>query len=639
MSEFGSLPKMVLEIAVLAALIYVALRFLRETRGSNVVRGLGLLLFGGVTAFVLLIYGLKLEHLGHLSNILTQSVILALVVVFHPEIRSAIVHLGDSPIFGRFFPQESKIVQRVLRAIARMSKERIGALIAIERDASLQTLADSGINIDAELNSFLIESIFFPKSALHDGAIVVRDDRIVAASCLLPLSQNPEVDKRLGTRHRAALGLSEETDALAIVVSEETGKISTAIGGKLQFDLSLDQLERQMEEALGNRQSSSQTDKRRRSFWSVVIHDPVRKLAALVLGIGVYYLLDNQIATEWPVTLALRATAPGESAKANFAHGNQLLVDLPLDRVELKGFVDIGTGNRQDTVSLSIRAPRYVIDNLQRDQTIELPIKLPPVDWEKLATVEFTVDDIQRTLQLSQPNVTLKMDPPRIRIDASPISRQDLQLNLDMIDLQLGGDERLRSRLRTEKPEFSRPTARIVGAAAAMQAFANRTDRPFRAELRAAGDADRTVSAVITLHPRYAEQGLRLAEQISLTLQLTPVMQEFTVELPLRIDDLSMPLELRGRYQPDFTAKQVKIKAGGALLSKLIGEGDRVAAWARTNLRLSVWIQPRDDSSTYPPEFTTQANLEVLGTLRDLVTAQDCGLVETVSVTLRRPGP
>src|SRR5262249_2845300 len=167
---------------------------------------------------------LKLQHLGQLFDAVAQSVVIALVVVFHPEIRRAIVHLGDSPIFGRFFPKESRIVQRVLRAVARMSKERIGALIAIEREASLQSLPEWGITIDAELNSFLIESIFVPKSALHDGAIVVRDDRIVAASCLLPLSQNPDVDKRLGTRHRAALGVSEETDALAIVVSEETGK-------------------------------------------------------------------------------------------------------------------------------------------------------------------------------------------------------------------------------------------------------------------------------------------------------------------------------------------------------------------------------------------------------------------------------
>ena len=121
---------------------------------------------------------------------------------------------------------------------------------------SLSTLAETGITIDAELNSYLIESVFYPGNSLHDGAIIVRDNRIVAASCLLPLSQNPEVDKRLGTRHRAALGLSEETDALVIVVSEETGKVSVAQGGKLEHGMSLEQLEHTIEESLNETRRS-----------------------------------------------------------------------------------------------------------------------------------------------------------------------------------------------------------------------------------------------------------------------------------------------------------------------------------------------------------------------------------------------
>jgi diadenylate cyclase len=159
-------------------------------------------------------------------------------------------------VFRTFFRRDARVVPRLLRAVARLSKERIGALIAIERDASLSELTENGITIDAELNSYLIESIFFPKSALHDGGVVVRDDRIVAASCLFPLSQNPDVDKRLGTRHRAALGLAEETDAFVLVVSEETGKISTASGGALNFDLTLEQLEEQLDELYGRKQAA-----------------------------------------------------------------------------------------------------------------------------------------------------------------------------------------------------------------------------------------------------------------------------------------------------------------------------------------------------------------------------------------------
>ena len=220
--------KAIIEIAIFAVFIYVVLRFLRATRGSGVIRGLALLLSTFAIAFFLLAGTLKLNRLEWLVEQLAPSVVLGLVVVFHPEIRRAIVHLGDAPIFGRFFRRDPKIVPRLLRAVARLSKERIGALIAIEREASLSELSENGITIDAELNSYLIESIFFPKSALHDGGVVVQDDRIVAASCLFPLSQNQDVDKRLGTRHRAAFGLAEQTPALITVVSEDTRNISLA---------------------------------------------------------------------------------------------------------------------------------------------------------------------------------------------------------------------------------------------------------------------------------------------------------------------------------------------------------------------------------------------------------------------------
>jgi len=256
---FGGLldaSKVVIEVAIFAVLIYVVLRFLRATRGSGIIRGLALVLSSFALAFFILADYLELDRLSWLVGQLAPSVVLGLIVVFHPEIRRAIVHLGDAQIFGRFFRRDAKIVPRLLRAVARLSKERIGALIAIEREASLSALSDNGITIDAELNSYLLESIFFPKSALHDGGVVVQDDRIVAASCLFPLSQNHDMDKRLGTRHRAALGLSEETDAMVVVVSEETGRVSIASAGTLNHDLTLDQVEAQLDEMFGRSNAS-----------------------------------------------------------------------------------------------------------------------------------------------------------------------------------------------------------------------------------------------------------------------------------------------------------------------------------------------------------------------------------------------
>ncbi len=244
-----------LEIAIFAAVLYIALRFLWATRGSVLIRGLGLLLAVAVVGFVLLIQTFELKRLQYVVEQLAPSVVLGLVVVFQPEIRRAIVQLGDSSIFRSFFRRDAKSVPRLLRAVARLSKDRIGALIAIEREATLAELAEGGITLDAELNSDLIESIFFPKSALHDGGVVVRGDRIVAASCLFPLTQRQDLDKRLGTRHRAAIGLSEETDAFVIVVSEETGKISTASAGELRYDVTLEEAEDQILAALGRRKA------------------------------------------------------------------------------------------------------------------------------------------------------------------------------------------------------------------------------------------------------------------------------------------------------------------------------------------------------------------------------------------------
>jgi diadenylate cyclase len=226
---------------------------LRETRGSGVLRGLTLILVGGVVLFGILIDLLGLSHLELLFTSLMNIAILGLIIVFQPEIRRAIVHLGESPIFARIFREKVRTLPRLLRGVARMSKDRVGALIAIERDASLAEITASGVMLDAQLNSYLVESIFAKASPLHDGAIVVRENRIVAAKCLLPLSENQDIDRRLGTRHRAAVGLTEESDALAIVVSEETGKISTAMGGKLNHDLTLEELEQTMDEVLVGR--------------------------------------------------------------------------------------------------------------------------------------------------------------------------------------------------------------------------------------------------------------------------------------------------------------------------------------------------------------------------------------------------
>ena len=241
--ELTEALKNALEIVILWGLFYTVLRFLLETRGSGIIRGLSILVGSGFLLFFVLIKSIPLVHLDHLFTEVFRIAIFSLVVIFAPEIRRAITHLGDHRIIGRIFgrflrsTRDVHVMQQIMTASQNMSRNRIGAIICVEQVASLVPYTLKGTQLDAELNHFLLESIFFPGNPLHDGAVIVQGDRVVGAGCVLPLSENESISKRLGTRHRAALGLSEHTDALIVIVSEETGAISVVYEGRLYLDL------------------------------------------------------------------------------------------------------------------------------------------------------------------------------------------------------------------------------------------------------------------------------------------------------------------------------------------------------------------------------------------------------------------
>ncbi len=628
------LVKVLIELTVFSVILYIALRFLRETRGSGVVRGLALLLLVGVTAFLILIQTLHLDRLKLLFETIAQSVVIGLVVVFHPEIRRAIVHLGDAPIFGRFFRTDNKIVPRLLRAVARMSKERIGALIAIEREASLTEVTENGITIDAELNSYLIESIFFPKSALHDGGVVVRDDRIVAASCLFPLSQNPDVDKRLGTRHRAALGLSEDTDALVLVVSEETGKISTATGGKLNFDLSLEQLEQQLGDLQGG--GTKTPEKRRRlGLWATLFADPYRKLAAAALAIGLWLFLNNQITLTIPRPLRLEAIGPQRVAGTVFS--SRLAVVLPTDQVVGLRFLD--GGNEISGVTITLSGPRYRVEAL-KDAPMDLQITtFLTQDWANVKSVDFSTSDITRNLSALE-GVHLEMQPSRVTLEVGKLDDRSVPLNLDQVDLL--NDEILTPRLRRDTASFSPDVARLLGPASSLAQFPAKGAKPLQARLRLPRGNERQLTAILELTAP-AELGLRLAETPSMTIQVLPVTQVYELDLPLRVDDLALPPDLRGLYRPVNMVQRVRIRAGGELQSKLVslsddkgGDRRQLTEWASAYLRLDVWIPPLEPGATYGTELVREARLFLRGPMQASVDRTECELDKPVSILLRR---
>ncbi len=224
------------EIGILAVAIYAALRFLGRTRGSGMVRGLGLIVLGLFLVAQVITASFDLTVLGMVLDYLLTSVMVGLLVIFQPELRRGLMVLGRYPGVRFFLGEEHHpIVDKLADAAEAQSRECVGALIAIQREVVLAPYAETGEAIDAEVSASLIRTIFTRNSPLHDGALIVVNGRLTAAACQLPLGQPPERgNSELGMRHRAALCLSEETDAVVLVVSEETGRISLAVAGKLE---------------------------------------------------------------------------------------------------------------------------------------------------------------------------------------------------------------------------------------------------------------------------------------------------------------------------------------------------------------------------------------------------------------------
>jgi diadenylate cyclase len=226
-----------LEIFLLATGIFWAFRFIKGTRGAQMLTGLlALLLFLTIITRVL-----DLKVLNILLNQFFAVLALALVVIFQPELRRMLAELGTLPVFVSTRQQRENI-EDIVQAADRLSPVKIGALLAIERNQQLAEVVEGGIPINADLTPEMLETIFFPNNAIHDGGVVIRENRILRAACIFPLTNRQDLSKSLGTRHRAAIGLTEETDAIAVVVSEETGAISYANRGQLTWNVSVEEL-------------------------------------------------------------------------------------------------------------------------------------------------------------------------------------------------------------------------------------------------------------------------------------------------------------------------------------------------------------------------------------------------------------
>lgn len=249
---FSSEPFAVLfELAVIWVVVYLIVRFLKGTRGARVVWGVALIMIVGTLTLRIFPGGSEtLERLNFLYTNVLAFISFVLVIVFQPELRRALVRIGEGGWFGRSGLRRQRVVEELVASVDYLARNKIGGLVAIERQVGLKGIVEAGTRLDAEVSRQLLNTLFWPGSALHDMGVVIRGDRIIAAGVQFPLAEGNDMEQELGSRHRAAVGLSNEADALVIVISEETGRISIAERGRLNQGLSVADLREALSEGM-----------------------------------------------------------------------------------------------------------------------------------------------------------------------------------------------------------------------------------------------------------------------------------------------------------------------------------------------------------------------------------------------------
>jgi len=248
-------PNDFIDIILVAVLVYYCIKFARDTRIGHLIKGILLILVLNQLALIL-----ELSALNYILKNTIQLSFIAIIIIFQPELRSALEKLGrvkfstlksfQSLSRTDYNTMSESMISSVCESAKILSEKKIGALIVFEMSGKLGDILNTGINLDCVISPQTIITIFFHNTPLHDGAVIIRDNKIASAGCLLPLSKNLEISKELGTRHRAAVGITEVTDALSVIVSEETGKISYAYDGKIHINISVDQLSEVLREKL-----------------------------------------------------------------------------------------------------------------------------------------------------------------------------------------------------------------------------------------------------------------------------------------------------------------------------------------------------------------------------------------------------
>ena len=237
-----SLTVTVLQLLLIGLVVYLVMRFLKGTRGARLLKGAALLM--GIVFIVIRLLP-KTDEWQRIEFLYGQFLwfaLFALVVAFQPELRRALISIGQARLFRSRHHEMEVVIDNLIRSASQMARNKIGAIIAIERSVGLGALTETGTILDASVTAELLNTIFYPGSPLHDMGVIIHENRIAAAGCQFPIAESDEVDASLGSRHRAALGLSHDSDAVVLVVSEETGRISLAYGGQLHIGIEAESL-------------------------------------------------------------------------------------------------------------------------------------------------------------------------------------------------------------------------------------------------------------------------------------------------------------------------------------------------------------------------------------------------------------
>lgn len=255
-----------LDVGIVAVIVYRVLLLIKGTRAMQMLTGLGIL---GIGFFLSSTLELFTTH--WLLSYFFDYLILIVIVLFQDDLRRALTHVGKNPFFsGASAEEEREMVDEIARATTRLAAERIGALIVIERETGLKNFIDTGSRLDARVKTEILYSIFLPSSPIHDGAVIVTGGRLAAAGCFLPLSKDPNIDKRYGTRHRAALGMTEDTDAIVVLVSEEAGEAHLVKGGKIMTNLNEQELRQSLSALLDISRGQVKLPRRMRGWFQSI---------------------------------------------------------------------------------------------------------------------------------------------------------------------------------------------------------------------------------------------------------------------------------------------------------------------------------------------------------------------------------